>query len=71
VRAAKERQPDLVLLDLSVPTMDGHDDQEPSSERSHCGFSLYSDRLGQLLARAAKVDLVISNSDGAAEGPLG
>jgi DNA-binding NarL/FixJ family response regulator len=70
IKIAKEQKPDLVLMDLSMPLMNG---LEASSairkalpDTRIVVFTLYSDTLGKLLAKAAGVDLVISKSDGTA-----
>lgn len=70
VRKAQELKPDLVLLDLSMPSMNGLEAASVIRKALPSArivvFTLYPDTLGQLLAKAAGVDLVISKAEGAA-----
>ena len=70
VARAEEHRPDLVLIDLSMPMMNGLDAAatiRKAVPHAHIVvFTLFSDNLGQLLAKAAGVDLVVSKAEGAA-----
>lgn len=70
VRKAQEHKPDLVLLDLSMPVMNGLEAasviRKTLPHSRIVVFTLYPDKLGQQLAKAAGVDLVISKAEGAA-----
>jgi DNA-binding NarL/FixJ family response regulator len=70
IKKAKEQKPDLVLMDLSMPLMNGLEAataiRKALPDTRIVVFTLYSDTLGKLLAKAAGVDLVVSKSDGTA-----
>jgi CheY-like chemotaxis protein len=68
VEQAKRTKPDLILLDLSMPTMNG---AEASSVLKRMMpltpvllFTLHGDTLAKSLAASAGADLLISKSDG-------
>jgi two-component system, chemotaxis family, chemotaxis protein CheY len=68
VEKAKRTQPDLILLDLSMPVMNG---AEASSLLKRLMpltpillFTLHGDVVGKSLAASAGADLLISKSDG-------
>jgi CheY-like chemotaxis protein len=68
VAEAKRTQPDLILLDLSMPIMNG---AEASSALKRLMpltpillFTLHGDTLAKSLAASAGADLLISKSDG-------
>lgn len=69
ITKASEKKPDLVLIDLSMPVMNGLDAasaiKKALPEAHIVVFTLFSDNLGELLARAAGVDLVVSKTEGA------
>ena len=68
IESTRKLEPMLVLMDVSMPHMNGV--EAASVIRSVAPktriilFTLHADELGQALARAAGVDLVISKSDG-------
>jgi DNA-binding NarL/FixJ family response regulator len=70
IEKASEHKPDLVLMDLSMPVMNGLDAagaiKKAAPNARIVVFTLYSDTLGKLLASAAGVDLVVSKADGPA-----
>jgi|HubBroStandDraft_5_1064220.scaffolds.fasta_scaffold752019_2 DNA-binding NarL/FixJ family response regulator len=70
IESAKRAPPQLVLMDVSMPRLNGVAAASIISkiapETRIILFTLYADDLGESLARAAGVDLVISKSDGAA-----
>lgn len=70
IKRAEEHKPDMVLIDLSMPVMNGLDAasaiRKALPNARIVVFTLYSDMLGELLARAVGVDLIISKSEGAA-----
>jgi DNA-binding NarL/FixJ family response regulator len=71
VKKAKELKPDLILLDLSMPRMNGAEvasilkDQMP--EVRIILFTMYSEWFGDTLASALGVDVVLSKPDGMAK----
>lgn len=69
VAKAQERKPDLVLIDLAMPMMNGIDAASAIKKAAPATrivvFTLYSDSLGELLARATGVDIVVSKTEGA------
>jgi DNA-binding NarL/FixJ family response regulator len=68
VELAKQLKPDLVLLDLSMPMMNGA--EVASVLRSSMPqvrlilFTMYSEAVGNSLASAVGVDLVLSKPNG-------
>jgi len=69
IAKASEKKPDLVLIDLSMPVMNGLEAASAIKKalpQAHIVvFTLFSDNLGELLAKAAGVDLVVSKTEGA------
>lgn len=70
IRKAEEQRPNLVLIDLSMPKMNGLDAavliRKALPEARIVIFTLFSDSLGELLARAVGVDLIVSKAEGVA-----
>lgn len=70
IKKAEEHKPALVLIDLSMPVLNGLDASSAIRrvlpETRIVIFTLYSDMLGELLAKAVGVDLIVSKSEGAA-----
>ena len=70
VRKAEEHKPDIILLDLSMPGMNGLDAaatiRKMIPQARIVVFTLFADRLGELLAKMSGVDLVLSKTEGAA-----
>lgn len=70
INTALELHPDLVLLDFAMPGMNG---VEAASVLKHrlpetriVIFTLYADQIGDSLANALGIDLVVSKSEGGA-----
>lgn len=68
VEVAKSQKPDLILMDLSMPNMNG---VEASSairralpDARIVVFTLFSESLGGYMAKAVGVDVVISKTEG-------
>jgi len=68
IEQAKQCQPDLILLDLSMPNMNG---AEAASALKRLMpdvpiilFTLYADSIGQSSAQALCVDRIVAKSDG-------
>jgi DNA-binding NarL/FixJ family response regulator len=70
VERAKELRPSLVLMDLSMPNMNGVQAawliRQAVPRARIVLFSLYADSVGKTLATRAGVDLVVPKSEGAA-----
>lgn len=70
VQKAEECKPDIVLLDLSMPGMNGLEAaaaiRRAVPQARIVIFTLFSDRLGELLAKMSGVDLIVSKTEGAA-----
>lgn len=70
VRRADELQPDLILMDLSMPKMDGSQAafviRQTHPTTRIVIFTLYPDVVGSSIAKSLGVDLVIDKSEGAA-----
>lgn len=70
VLKAKELRPSLILMDLSMPNMNGIEAawliRQVLPKTRIVVFTLYSDRIGQMLAAKAGVDLVVPKTEGAA-----
>jgi len=68
IQKAKEQRPSLILMDLSMPNMNGVDAaciiRNELPDARIVMFTLYSDALGRSMAKAAGVDVVISKSEG-------
>ncbi|HKQ86553.1 MAG TPA: response regulator transcription factor [Candidatus Acidoferrales bacterium] len=70
VRIARERKPAFVLMDLAMPEMNGVE-AAAAIRKDLPGtkiivFTLYPNRLGQTLAKAVGVDLVVDKEEGSA-----
>jgi DNA-binding NarL/FixJ family response regulator len=70
ITKAAQLKPDLVIMDLAMPVMNGLDAaaiiRKTVPDSRIVVFTLYSDTLGEFLAKAAGVDLVVSKTEGAA-----
>jgi two-component system, NarL family, response regulator DegU len=68
IQSAKALRPDLVVLDLAMPEMNGVEAasvlKKLIPDVHIIVFSMYSEYLGQSLASALGVDLVVSKPDG-------
>lgn len=68
VEKAKELQPDLVLLDLSMPVMNGAEAavilKRIMPRMKIILFTMHADNVGKALAAAVGVDLTLSKTDG-------
>ena len=69
VRVAKELEPGLVLMDLSMPQMNGIEAalliRKAMPETRIVIFTMYSDLVGKALATKAGIDLVVPKAEGA------
>lgn len=69
IEIAKERKPGLILMDLSMPSMNGVEAASVIKKETPASriivFTLYRDSIGKAMAKAAGVDVVISKSEGA------
>jgi DNA-binding NarL/FixJ family response regulator len=68
IEKAKELKPDLILLDLAMPRMNGIDAaaviKGMMPEVSIVLFTMYKETLGNELASAVGIDAVLSKPDG-------
>jgi DNA-binding NarL/FixJ family response regulator len=68
IEQAKQLQPDLVLLDLSMPIMNGAEAavilKRTMPQMKIILFTMHSDNVGKALAAAVGVDLTLSKTDG-------
>jgi pilus assembly protein CpaE len=68
VEKAKKLKPDLVLLDLSMPTMNGVEVasilKKTMPQVLIILFTMYSENIGKALTSAVGVDAVLSKPDG-------
>ena len=69
VRLASEQKPSLVLMDLLMPEMNGVEAaaaiRKALPRTKIVVFTLFPNRLGQTLAKAVGVDLVVDKEEGA------
>lgn len=68
IQKARELKPDLILLDLAMPRMNGIEAavvlKSESPRRPIILFTMYSEAMGKSLIAAAGVDMVLSKPDG-------
>jgi DNA-binding NarL/FixJ family response regulator len=68
IQKAKELRPDLILLDFSMPKMDGMKAapvlKKMLPKAYIIVFTMYSEALGSALSSAVGVDLVVPNAEG-------
>ena len=68
VQQAKKLQPDLILLDLAMPEMNGAEDASVLKKLMPkvpiIVFTMYSENIGRSLTSAIGVDMVLSKPDG-------
>ena len=68
IEQAKQLQPDLVLLDLSMPVMNGAEAavilKRTMPKVKIILFTMHADNVGKALAAAVGVDLTLSKTDG-------
>jgi DNA-binding NarL/FixJ family response regulator len=68
IEKAKELQPDLILLDLSMPIMTGAEAavilKRTAPRMKIVLFSMHTDDVSRSLGTAISVDLTLSKSDG-------
>lgn len=68
VEQAKKLQPDLILLDLSMPEMNGVEAASVLKKMMPnvpiIVFTMYSENIGRSLTSAIGVDMVLSKPDG-------
>jgi DNA-binding NarL/FixJ family response regulator len=70
VRIATEQKPCLVLMDLAMPEMNGVEAsaaiRQALPKTKIIMFTLFPDRMGHAMARAAGIDLVVDKHEGTA-----
>jgi two-component system nitrate/nitrite response regulator NarL len=68
IRAARELSPDLILLDFSMPTMNGVEAasvlKKVVPDVRIAMFTMFSDSLGAVLSSSVGVDLIIPKAEG-------
>jgi DNA-binding NarL/FixJ family response regulator len=68
VERAKELRPDLVLLDLSMPVMNGAEAavilKRIMPQMKIILFTMHADNVGKALSAAVGIDLTLSKTDG-------
>jgi DNA-binding NarL/FixJ family response regulator len=68
IEKAKKLQPDLILLDLSMPIMNGAEAAVILKRELPCCkvilFSMHMDNVPKAMAKAVGIDLALSKSDG-------
>jgi DNA-binding NarL/FixJ family response regulator len=68
VQRANELHPDLVILDLSMPVMNGAEAavilKKTMPKMKIILFTMHADNVGKALAAAVGIDLTLSKSDG-------
>jgi len=68
VEKAKQLQPDLILLDLSMPVMNGAEAavvlKRMMPRMKIILFTMHADNIGKALAAAVGIDLTLSKTDG-------
>jgi DNA-binding NarL/FixJ family response regulator len=69
IEKAKELKPGLILMDLAMPRMNGMAAawtiKNAMPEARIVAFTLYSDAVGNAVAKLAGVDLIVSKTEGA------
>lgn len=69
IAIAEEHHPGVVVMDLSMPSMNGVEAasiiKKMTPQSRIIVFTLYSDSVGETMARAAGVDVVVSKTEGA------
>ena len=69
IRLAKQHRPDLIILDLAMPAMNGIDAaRELKRTMPHVPiilFTLHGDMVGNYLGLDSPIDLVLAKSQGA------
>jgi DNA-binding NarL/FixJ family response regulator len=70
IEKAREFRPGLILMDFSMPALNGLEAawaiRKVMPDTRIVVFTLYSDMVGQAMAKASGVDLVVSKTEGAA-----
>ena len=68
IQQAKELHPDLVMLDLSMPVMNGAEAavilKKTMPKMKIILFTMHADNIGKALSAAVGIDLTLSKSDG-------
>src|SRR6266403_882651 len=68
VEKAKQLQPDLIILDLSMPIMNGAEAavvlKRMMPQMKIILFTMHADNVGKALAAAVGIDLTLSKTDG-------
>jgi len=68
IQQAKELHPDLVMLDLSMPVMNGAEAavilKKNMPKMKIILFTMHADNIGKALSAAVGIDLTLSKSDG-------
>ncbi|HKV48938.1 MAG TPA: response regulator transcription factor [Candidatus Acidoferrales bacterium] len=70
IQQAMEQKPALILMDLAMPEMNGVEAanviKKSLPDTKIIMFTLFPDRVGHLMAKAAGVDLVVDKEEGTA-----
>jgi len=68
IEKARELQPDLIILDLSMPVMNGAEAavvlKRSMPQMKIILFTMHADNVGKALGAAVGIDLTLSKSDG-------